>query len=119
MAEDLVRAPPANNMHQEREIIDDVLKGVDLDQAKKIAKDKKKLQEYLTKVSCNFCLRDYCHTIALWAQFANNKSNICESLLILLIVTDMEANKDSLTLFLIFDKIKQNVNNKNPRNTMV
>ena len=51
MAEDLVRAPPANNMHQEREIIDDVLKGVDLDQAKKIAKDKKKLQEYLTKVS--------------------------------------------------------------------
>jgi hypothetical protein len=38
-------------MHQEREIIDDILKGVDLDKAKKIAKDKKKLQEYLTKVS--------------------------------------------------------------------
>ena len=31
--------------------------------------------------------------------------------LFLLIVTDMEANKDFLILFLIFDKIKQNVNN--------
>ena len=51
VAEDLVRAPPGNSMHQEREIIDDVLKGIDLDRAKKIAKDKKKLQEYLTKVS--------------------------------------------------------------------
>ena len=28
------------------------------------------------------------------------------------IQTEMEANKDFLTLFLIFDKIKQNVNNK-------
>jgi hypothetical protein len=51
VAEDLVRAPAAKTMHQEREIIDDILKGVDLDKAKKIAKDKKKLQEYLTKVS--------------------------------------------------------------------
>ncbi|CAB3990000.1 alsin-like isoform X1, partial [Paramuricea clavata] len=49
VAEDLVRAPVAKTMHQEREIIDDILKGVDLDQAKKIAKDKKKLQEYLIK----------------------------------------------------------------------
>ena len=50
VTEDLIRAPSATTLHQERAIIDDVLKGVDLDQAKKIAKDKKKLQEYLTKV---------------------------------------------------------------------
>lgn len=50
VAEDLVRAPVMKSLHQEREVIDDVLKGVDLDQAKKIAKDKKKLQEYLSKV---------------------------------------------------------------------
>ena len=35
-------------------------------------------------------------------------ANLC---LFLLIVTVMEANKDFLTLFLICDKIKQNVNN--------
>ncbi len=51
MEEELTRAPSTNTLRQEREIIDDVLRGVDLDQAKKIAKDKKKLQEYLSKVS--------------------------------------------------------------------
>lgn len=50
VAEDLVRASSPRTLHQEREVIDDVLKGVDVDQAKKIANDKKKLQEYLSKV---------------------------------------------------------------------
>ena len=51
LEEELARAPSTNTLRQEREIIDDVSRGVDLDQAKKIAKDKKKLQEYLSKVS--------------------------------------------------------------------
>ena len=73
--------------------------------------------------------KNYCHTIALWSQFApgshfvwdtkiktfynpfNNKAIIRESLVFCLIVTGIEANKDFLTLFLISNKIKQNVNN--------
>ena len=51
MEEDLARGPSENSFRQELEIIDDILKGVDLDQARKIGKDKKKLQEYLAKVS--------------------------------------------------------------------
>ena len=77
---------------------------------------------------------NYCHTVELQAQFAAgghfawditikyfynpsyNKGILRESLMFHLILTSIEANEVFLTLFLAFDKMKQNVNcNKGPR----
>ena len=54
VSQDLSRGPTARSPRQEREVIDEVLRGVDLDQARKIGQDQKKLQEYLSKVRVDF-----------------------------------------------------------------
>lgn len=68
MTEDMVRPPFTCSLNEERQVIDDVLQGIDVDQAKKIAKDKKKLTEYLTKVRYSVKFNGF--------SFNNNKTLI-------------------------------------------